>query len=577
MANIMLDAKFVGDIEGDFFVPSYQRGYRWGDDEVVRLLDDIYGIYDEETKTTRNYCLQPIVVKKREKDYELIDGQQRLTTLYLIYKYMSDSSGGFIEEPRFSLKYETRSKSEDFLKSMDDNQAGDNIDFWFISNAYKKVEQWFNTIDAKKSVVMNHLNTYFAENVKVIWYEVDESVDAISLFTRLNIGKIPLTSAELVKAMFLSSDNRKAMDKERQEEIALQWDNMEKELHNDSLWYFLTNNEKLNYQTRIDLILDLISDKGLDNKEKYYTFFYFDNLRRSEDLNTIWQDIMHTFLILKDWYGNHELYHKVGYLIASRNNTLGDIYAMSKGKTKKEFMDALDNAIKNSIKIGENYADLAYDKTGDYSKISRLLLLFNVESVRKNGERTQWFPFDKFKFQDGGKVRWSLEHIHAQQSEGMKNQEDWTEWIRLHLSSVMHLSPDNVQLIERMQKVVNTKRVDRTEFERIQTEVVAILSTQGNVEYMHSISNLALLNSGNNAALSNSTFDVKRNEIIDMDKRGEFIPFCTKMVFLKYYTPSESTQIHFWGQPDRIAYVNAINEVLGEYLEEQISVEKEAN
>ena len=574
MANIMLDAKFVGDIEGDFFVPSYQRGYRWGDDEVVRLLDDIYGIYDEESKTTRNYCLQPIVVKKRKNDYELIDGQQRLTTLYLIYKYMSDSSGGFIEEPRFSLKYETRSKSEEFLKSMDEDQASDNIDFWFISNAYKKIEEWFDSIDAKKSVVMNHLNTYFAENVKVIWYEVDESVDAISLFTRLNIGKIPLTSAELVKAMFLSSDNRKAMDKERQEEIALQWDNMEKELHNDSLWYFLTNNEKHIYQTRIDLILDLISNKAIENREKYYTFFYFDNLRKSQDLYSIWQEIMHTFLILKDWYGNHELYHKVGYLIASKNNSLSDIYEASKGKTKKEFRALLDDAIKNSIIIGGNYADLAYDKPGDYAKISRLLLLFNVESVRKNGERTQWFPFDKFKFQDGGKVSWSLEHIHAQQSEGMKNQEDWTEWIRLHLDSVKSIAPDNDQLIERMQKIVETQRVDRVEFERIQATVSEILSVQGSVEYMHSISNLALLNSGNNAALSNSTFDVKRNEIIDMDKKGEFIPFCTKMVFLKYYTASDIAQLHFWGQLDRVSYVNAINEVLAEYLEEPISIEK---
>ena len=576
MANIKLDARFVGDIEGDFFVPSYQRGYRWGDDEVVRLLDDIYGIYDEDAKTIRNYCLQPVVVKKRENDYELIDGQQRLTTLYLIYKYMSDASGGFIEEPRFTLKYETREKSEGFLKSIDENQKDDNIDFWFICNAYDRIAAWFNSIDAKKSVVMNHLNTYFAENVKVIWYEVDESEDAIALFTRLNIGKIPLTSAELVKAMFLSNANN-LMDRERQEEIALQWDNMEKELHNDSLWYFLTNNVKIAYQTRIDLILDLISEKTPDIKDKYYTFFYFDGLRKEEDLNDIWQQIMHTFLILKDWFGNHELYHKVGYLIASRYMSLGDIYEMSLNKTKREFLSALDEDIRESIAIFNNYSDLAYDNSRDYGKISRLLLLFNVESVRKNGERTQWFPFDKFKFQDGGKVIWSLEHIHAQQSEGMKNQEEWVEWVRLHISSIKNLAAEDEDLIQRMQKVIDTQKVDRTEFENIQGDVIEHLSTSGNVEYMHSISNLALLNSGNNAALSNSTFDVKRNEIIKMDKKGEFIPFCTKMVFLKYYTPSEKTQLHFWGQSDRIAYIQAINDVLKDYLEEPISTEKEEN
>ena len=75
--------------------------------------------------------------------------------------------------------------------------------------------------------------------------------------------------------------------------------------------------------------------------------------------------------------------------------------------------------------------------------------------------------------------------------------------------------------------------------------------------------------------MNNSTFDVKRNRIVEMDKKGQYIPFCTKMVFLKYYTPSEKNQLHFWGQADRIAYVQAINEVLKDYLEEPIMVEVE--
>lgn len=78
--NIILETKFVADISGSFYIPSYQRGYRWSETEVVRLLDDIY------QNGKKNYCLQPVVVRKKEDQYELIDGQQRLTTLYLIYK-----------------------------------------------------------------------------------------------------------------------------------------------------------------------------------------------------------------------------------------------------------------------------------------------------------------------------------------------------------------------------------------------------------------------------------------------------------------------------------------------------------
>lgn len=128
-----------------------------------------------------------------------------------------------------------------------------------------------------------------------------------------------------------------------------------------------------------------------------------------------------------------------------------------------------------------------------------------------------------------------------------------------------------------MDNAIAAPKLERAEFEAIQSEVVDILSTQGSTEYMHSISNLALLNTSDNAALNNSTFAVKRNQIIEMDKKGQFIPFCTKMVFLKYYTDSENNQVNFWGQADRVAYVSAINDVLDEYLETKILLGKEQN
>lgn len=572
-AEIKLETKYVGFIQGIFYIPSFQRGYRWGRDEVTRLLDDV------NSNGTKNYCLQPVVVRRRGDSFELIDGQQRLTTLFLIYKYMNISSSGFLDEPKFSLVYETRKKSAEFLASIDRTKKEENIDYWFICDAYETIEEWFGNKD-KKSTLTN-INKYFDENVKIIWYEVDESEDAIALFTRLNIGKIPLTSAELVKAMFLSRDNNSDMDRAKQEEISLQWDNIEKELHNNSLWYFLTNRANVKYQTRIDLILDLISGKLADNKEKYFTFFYFDALKQNEKLSEIWKGIQHSFLILKDWYEDHELYHKIGYLIASNTKSLQDIFVLSKHKieekgiTKEQFKSELNLSIKKSVTISTNYSELSYEKTTDYARISKLLLLFNVESVRQNGEQTQRFPFEKFKFQKTGKVSWSLEHIHAQQSEGMQKQEDWKEWLRLHIPSIVSLNDENKELIEEMKSACDKQRLERLEFEGIQQKVIQKLSAQGNTEYMHSIVNLALLNTSDNAALNNSTFDVKRNAIIEMDKRGQYIPFCTKMVFLKYYTPSASNQLHFWGQQDRIAYVKAINNTLKNYLAEEISIEKE--
>lgn len=563
--NIILDTKFVGEIKGEFFVPSYQRGYRWGEDEVTRLLDDVY------QNGKNNYCLQPVVVRKRGEAFELVDGQQRLTTLYLIYKYMKNVNP-FFSEPAFSISYKTREQSADFLKTVDLSKQEDNIDFWFIANAYITIQKWF---EQDMQIRVMHIFEYFKEDVKIIWYEVGENEDAISLFTRLNIGKIPLTSAELVKAMFLSRDSSDNMDRKKQEEISLQWDNIEKELHNDSLWYFLTNNTKTKYQTRIDLVLDLISGKQDSTREKYYTFFKFDEMRKTNSLDKIWRKIQQTFLILKDWFENHELYHKIGYLIASNTLTLHKIFELSENKTKDEFNSMLNGFIKNSVAVSGNYSELSYEKPLEYKRISTLLFLFNVESVRQNGEHTQWFPFDKFKYNKSSKVSWSLEHIHAQQSEGMRTQEVWKEWIALHIPSVKSIGHSHDMLVEEMQAAIDKAKLERTEFEGIQQKVLAMLSVSGNTEYLHSIANLALLNTADNAALNNSTFDVKRNVIVDMDKKGQYIPFCTKMAFLKYYTPSADNQLHFWGQADRISYVNAINTVLADYLDEPIVLEKE--
>lgn len=570
-----LETKFVNDIVGEFLVPSYQRGYRWENLEVERLLEDVFALKGRDDPESKNYCLQPVVVKRLEGDnkFELIDGQQRLTTLFLIYEYMHKYSGGFIEAPSFSLDYETRKGSKNFLANIDFNLRDANIDFFFMANAYERIAKWFDG-KGQKSVVMSNIKNFFAGNVQIIWYEVDAGEDSIALFTRLNIGKIPLTDAELVKAMFLSGGNKSKPDR-RQDEIALQWDNLEKALHDDSLWYFLTNNSAEKYQTRIDLILDLMAGKSGDERnKKYATFFYFDELKRnSDDLNELWEKIVRDFLLLKDWREHHEFYHKIGYLIASGYKTLADIYNEAQGKTKREFLARLNKLIEESIRLkdDENYSDWNYNK--DAEKIRRLLLLFNVESVRQNGEQSQWFPFDKYKFGGAGKNSWSLEHIHAVNSQDRGTQEQWREWLRLHKTSLENFPDENQKLLDEINHLLKLKNIEGNKFKELQEKILEKLSPEAaSEEFTDSIANLALLKCADNSALSNSVFDVKRNEIIKMDMAGAFIPFCTKMAFLKYYTKSEKNQIHFWSANDRRAYLKAINDVLKDFLAEPIKI-----
>lgn len=565
MAEINLDTRLVGDIQGHFFIPDYQRGYRWGISEVETLLNDIdeYGRKSGKSETD-NYCLQPIVVRNLGDKFELIDGQQRLTTLYLIYVYMHKVSNGFMSEPRFSLSYETRSESVEFLNNPNETTKEDNIDFFFIYNAYQTIEKWFQTKDKLQSTLTN-INKYFDECVKVIWYEVPDSDNSIDLFTRLNIGKIPLTSSELVKALFLKAENENAI---RQEELSLEWDNMEKELHDDEFWGFLTNSDADSYPTRIDLVLDLISHKNPNDKETYRTFFYFDTeYRNGKRLEDIWDEIQHYFLTLKEWFSDHEFYHKIGYLIASESKSLVAILNDYADKSKTDFRNYLNQCLKESINFKKSWTEMDYEH--DYADIKKLLLLFNIESVRQIDDGKRRFPFGRHK-----KENWSLEHIHAQHSQGLQTNEKIKEWLKAHIKSLQTIGDKDGliaeihTLIKSIEDNPKTAKV-KEQFEPLQEKIVNKLSPKdGDTEYIHLLPNMALLSSGQNSAVSNYTFDAKRNLILEKDKNGEYIPFCTKMAFLKYYS-AQDTNLHFWSKNDRDAYAKEMKQVLKNYISDQ--------
>lgn len=590
MSQIKLETRYVGDIRGKFILPDYQRGYRWGSEEVKLLLDDIFANAD------RAYCLQPVVVKNLGKDtdgndlYELIDGQQRLTTIFLIYTYMYKSSGGFLSAPKFRLTYQTREHTEKFLADIDPELASENIDFFFISRAYSYIESYFEDKGDKRRSAITRLNEFFdgterdgqKAGVSVIWYEIPPTESGIELFERLNIGKIPLTSSELVKALFLRDDASEEIGS-RREEISLQWDNMERELRESSLWGFLTNSKAKEYPTRIDLILDLIAGRDRADKEKYRTFFYFDReisrrkaLDEKDVLLKVWKEIFHTFLTLKEWHNDHDFYHKIGYLIASGAMSLHDIYKLWNNDgsplRKNVFTSKIDKAIRESVSECRDLGSLSYSQKYNPA-IERLLLLMNVETERILDGGRRRFPFDRHK--NGG--HWSLEHIHAQHSEGLRTNEQRRLWLSDHARSLRSLGTEEADATaEKLEalaaEIGRNPKADKVmeRMEPLHEATITLLSeTRGEGEaesvYIHRLSNLALIDSGLNAALSNYVFDAKRNIIVDRDKRGTYIPFCTKMVFLKYYSGSD-TQLHFWGERDRSAYLGAIKDVLGSYL-----------
>ena len=124
-SEVILEAKKVADIKGIFVVPDYQRGYRWCEQQVKTLLSDIWGA--AIANKVVDYCLQPIVVKKLPAEgdvprYELIDGQQRLTTIYILLSFLKRNAVQWLQL-NFTLEYQTRIDTAAFLDNMAEEGA----------------------------------------------------------------------------------------------------------------------------------------------------------------------------------------------------------------------------------------------------------------------------------------------------------------------------------------------------------------------------------------------------------------------------------------------------------------------
>ena len=106
-------------------IPHYQRGFRWGPRQVEQLLEDIHDFTRREHPQPEDfYCLQPLVLRPTEDGaYEVVDGQQRLTTLLLILRHFNDRAGKKYQLPVYALKYATRTDLLPFLEHPTDALA----------------------------------------------------------------------------------------------------------------------------------------------------------------------------------------------------------------------------------------------------------------------------------------------------------------------------------------------------------------------------------------------------------------------------------------------------------------------
>ena len=383
-----------------FVIPVYQRGFRWTKQQIKELIDDLLEFSNDNKSSGKTYCLQNVTVRKTgEKTYEVIDGQQRLTAIWLLIIAFMDSSGYYslrqsgVSMPVYNLKYigkksitEYVEKVNDFVKEekdlkesildispYGDGKASDNgkkdIDASLIYDGLKYIMGGYisyeNTPYALTSLSIFN-NNFFAgtKQISVIWNEitpVGEGKEAqekyvIERFSNLNANKIPLTESELIKAYFIDQlykENKKENDKENNlhaekiQEFSLQWEEMERGFNNDEFWWFLSSGK--DEETRLDMLFRIYLNLDQAGEQHALSRKIREKIDK-ENAEEVWKKIIQIYDTLRDWYSDYYYYHVIGLIIAiedaAANSIISVLYDKYQKSSKRKFKGYLKKRIR---------------------------------------------------------------------------------------------------------------------------------------------------------------------------------------------------------------------------------------
>lgn len=606
-----------------FSIPSYQRGYRWesteagGEDEqeakqVDDLLNDLTYFVTSNPHKKANYYLQPLMVKPRlladgSYEWDVLDGQQRLTTMLLVLKCLKERLYGGQQFGLYELKYANR-KQLDFNRITFDRASADydfpmaneNLDSYYVRKAKDRIERWYDNELSNNSSLSDKfkemlfypdetrgVNSSPALRAKFIWYNVQALQPGapqlngnrqhdIEVFNRLNRGKISLTDSELIKALFLLCIKvapAYGSSLLTPETLVRKWDDMGKKFQNEEFWNMIAP-KGADYSNRLDLLFDFIKDCSGNGKGSAYRFYYkkMHGLLTSPDINKVeelWTEVKQYFDTLCKWHENVHKHNFIGYLIENGED-LANIYSSPDLETKIRKGLGLEN-------VDEIDTLRYYDNEG-YKKIRKVLLLFNVLTCDKFGQK---FPFNLYRDNT-----FDVEHVNSQTDNPIEKIDEKIAWVKQQAIPCLwidrnetdtigiltsgarearDLITEGVQFLRDVK--LNNNRDTGSKFKGYRTAVEYYYASGNRNTGMFekdAIGNLALLNSSINREYKNALFPQKLRTLKRSDQEGVYIPLCTKYMFLKYYSNPQANVSAFsmmrWRQEDQDEYTEAIKE-----------------
>lgn len=609
MANLIYSTKevFTSYLKGKRYkIPEYQRGYKWKQTQIEQLLSDI-SAFEDKSDDDLFYCLQNITLypSKSDKDeLNIVDGQQRLTTTYLLYCFLEledilsgklyyavrESSNTFIQKIEKERKtfIDEILKSESFGEFCETHQGNDfdHQDIFYMYSAIRTFNRWFLASKISRA----EFTEKFVHKVKLIVNEIHSDINEQELFMNLNSGKVPLDGADLIRAIIITRVAKEEMSNfeatstkdivrlnEKRTRIGWELDQLNQWWSNKHVKnYFnpfqkieVDNQETINFNSNINpinILYRLWASTKLKSEEKL-------QLKLFEKISSLSLYNELTFLnrTLQDWLKDRDLYHLLGFLANNhRSFSFSKYYKLwlSPNQTRDKFIGEIKADIKRVVfgEEGKENSGMEYwlkkivdynndDKTNwyDLKELETFLILMDVIEISKN-ENIPFLSPLHFK-----KNKEDKEHIYPCSPRSIKELQNCTndyDSINTYIQNIKGLE-DNLLLITKEE----WKNKEDAEKEEILKRLEAKIHDSTPI---NSIGNLVLLHYSINRGFGNNYYINKRASVIHNVQNGEYVRQHTLNVFVK--GRSDSNNLNDWNFEDIEKNANYIKECFSNFF-----------
>lgn len=575
-----------------YFIAPYQRGYKWAaigpNDAVCLLMKDLF---DASQNGAGEYYLQFITTKKSSiNDHnvlEVIDGQQRLTTLTVLLSVLSQMLSIADTPSNNLLSYEVRPKVTDFFREYIYGDISellsrswqdfikfridmDEQDIFYLFSAANKIKEMVAANYEDNLEGIAEFRMYVLEKVMIILNNIDRNVSCEELFGNLNDNKVELSSAELIKGLLLTNSAREKASQgktrvhykellEIRAVMGRQWDDINIWVNKKEIKNFFFNNqaESLDELLQLLAINDGYKENSLADAQTEIFNYIQGNVRKDKKSTAeYFEELKNLRYIFNEWFLDNEIYNSLGYLFfskGSKKNIRDYLHLLQSGKAEiKAILKAQVAAT-----LPDDIESLEYGQ--DNNQIYNLLLALSVFADKNR------FNFTEFNSRTG----WSLEHIFPRNPEALPdtlgskdleliralagdrldNFDTASEWF-LELDEDLDLEHTYTSL----QTKINAGQGHLSQSEKLM--LYSILKS----DKLNSIGNMALLQGSDNSSNSNNMFDNKRYNIARRVSIGSFVPKHTYDVFSKLISQSMTPDLKVWTENDIDTHAAWINQ-----------------